>query len=195
MRNTRIVVRLSCLVADSKLLLLTLRKVEPITFRVTSGKCVLVGGLAKIEVIGESRPFLFTFFVANEIKLHPTDSNRADEFRRKHAGGMLTPPLEPGESRLEDIGEFESHVVEIDGAGWKEAAADITLTGLGWVAVTGVGPAQVRISVPKGIGVSLRPPLMPFDIWEVAAKYTGGKAVRKTTKSKTGNRRRGVGRN
>lgn len=146
-------------------------------------------------MVGDSRPFLFTFFVANEIKLHPTDSSRADEFRQKHAGEMLTPPLEPGPERLEEIGEFESHVVEIEGAGWKEAAADITLTGLGWVAVTGAGSVQVKISVPKGIGVSIRPPLMPFDVWEVAAKYTGGKAVRKSTRSKTGKRRRGVGRN
>jgi ribosome biogenesis GTPase A len=171
------------------------KKVEPITFRVAAGKCVLVGGLAKIEVMGDSRPFLFTFFVANDIKLHPTDSSKADEFRENHAGGLLTPPLEPGAKRLQEIGEFESHVVEIDGAGWKEAAADISLTGLGWVAVTGAGPVQVKISVPKGIGVSIRPPLMPFDIWEVAAKYTGGKAVRKSTKSKTGKRRGGVGRN
>lgn len=167
---------------------------EPITFRVASGKCVLVGGLARIEVVGDTRPFLFTFFVANEIKLHPTDTSRADEFIQNHAGGMLTPPFEPGPERMEELGEFVSHVIEIDGAGWKEAAADITLTGLGWVAVTGAGRATVKISVPKGIGVSIRPPLMPFDIWEVAAKYTGGKAVRKSSKSKTGKRRKGVGR-
>lgn len=170
------------------------RQVEPITFRVASGKCVLVGGLAKIEVIGDSKPFLFTFFVANDIKLHPTDSSRADSFTAKHTGTLLTPPLEPGPKRMEEIGEFDSHTIEIDGAGWKEAAADITLTGLGWIAVTGAGRVKVRISVPKGIGISVRPPLMPFDIWEVAAKYTGAKAVRKPTKSKTGKRRRGVGR-
>jgi hypothetical protein len=95
---------------------------------------------------------------------------------------------------MEEIGEFDSHTIEIDGAGWKEAAADITLTGLGWIAVTGAGMARLRISVPKGIGISVRPPLMPHDIWEVAAKYTGAKAVRKPTKSKTGKRRKGVGR-
>ncbi len=171
------------------------RKVEPITLRVASGKCVLVGGLAKVEVIGDSKPFLFTFFVANDIKLHPTDSSRADDFIRNHAGELLTPPLAPGPERMAEIGEFDSHVIDIDGAGWKEAAADITLSGLGWVAVTGAGNVQVKVSVPKGIGISVRPPLMPFDIWEVAAKYTGSKAVRKSTKSKTGKRRKGVGRN
>lgn len=171
------------------------KRVEPITFRVGPGKCVLVGGLAKIELIGDSKPFLFTFFVANSIKLHPTDSERADEFTAKHAGKILTPPLEPGAERLEEIGEFEYHDIDVQGDGWKQAAADITLRGLGWVAVTGAGTAHVRIGVPKGIGISVRPPLMPFDVWEATAKYTGGRAVRKSGKSRSGKRRRGVGRN
>jgi len=171
------------------------KKVEPITFRIASGKCALVGGLAKIELIGDSKPFLFTFFVANEIKLHLTDSAKADEFTKKHAGKFLTPPLEPGPERIEEIGEFEYHDIEIKGDGWKQAAADITLRGLGWVGVTGAGTAHVRIGVPKGIGITVRPPLMPFDVWEATAKYTGGRAVRKSGKSRSGKRRRGVGRN
>eukprot|EP00339_Tiarina_fusa_P013001 CAMPEP_0117062108 /NCGR_PEP_ID=MMETSP0472-20121206/43263_1 /TAXON_ID=693140 ORGANISM="Tiarina fusus, Strain LIS" /NCGR_SAMPLE_ID=MMETSP0472 /ASSEMBLY_ACC=CAM_ASM_000603 /LENGTH=768 /DNA_ID=CAMNT_0004781097 /DNA_START=193 /DNA_END=2499 /DNA_ORIENTATION=- len=171
------------------------KRVEPITFRVASGKCVLVGGLARIELIGDCKPFLFTFFVANEVKLHPTDAMKADEFILKHAGGILTPPFQPGAERIADIGPLESHVVDIEGAGWKEAAADITLTGLGWVAVTGAGNAKVKISVPKGIGFTVRPPLMPFDMWEVASRYTGGRSIRKTTKTRSGKRRKGVGRN
>jgi 30S ribosome assembly GTPase len=169
------------------------KTVEPITFRVAAGKCVLVGGLARIELV-DSKPFFFTFFVANDIKLHPTDASRADDFVRNHAGGMLTPPLAPGPERLEQLGEFEEHVIDIQGRGWQEAAADITLTGLGWVAVTGAGTAKVRVSVPKGIGVVVRPPLMPFDVWEATAKYTGGRAVRKSTRSASGKRRKGVGR-
>ena len=168
---------------------------EPITFRLEAGKCVQVGALARISLIGDSRPFLFTFFVANQIKLHPTSQVKADEFVSKHVGKMLTPPLEPGPERMEQIGEFETHVVEIEGTTWKEAASDITLTGLGWVAVTGPGRAMIEISVPKGIDVQVRPPLMPFDMWEATAKYTGSRAVRKQGKSVTGKRRRGVGRN
>jgi hypothetical protein len=168
--------------------------VEPITFRIVSGKVVLVGGLAKIELVGDSRPFLFTFYVANGIKLHPTDSSKADEFIKKNIGEMLVPPL-GGLERLDQLGEFESHIIDVEGAGWKEAAADISLTGLGWIAVTGVGVASVKVSVPKGVVVSLRPPLMPFDVWESTARYTGSRAVRKTTKTKYGKKRKGVGRN
>jgi len=168
--------------------------VEPVTFRLAAGKAVLIGGLARIELIGDSRPFLFTFFVANGIKLHMTDSSKVDEFIQKHIGTILVPPL-GGLDRLEQFGGLDSHVIDVEGTGWKEAAADITLTGLGWVAVTGAGMATVKVSVPKGVTVSLRPPLMPFDIWESTAKYTGSRAVRKTTKTKYGKKRKGVGRN
>lgn len=153
-----------------------------------------MGGLAKVELIGDCKPFLFTFFVANEIKLHPTDSEKADEFTAKHSGTLLTPPMNPGIERITELGKFEYHEIDIEGNGWKEAAADITLRGLGWVSVTGAGTAKVRIGVLKGIGVSVRPPLMPFDVWEATAKYTGGRAVRKSSKSRSGKRRKGVGR-
>ena len=96
---------------------------------------------------------------------------------------------------MEELGEFEEHLLTIDGVGWKEAAADISLTGLGWIAVTGAGTATVKVSVPKSIGVSVRPPLMPFDIWESAASYTGSRAVRKVSRKAGGKRRKGVGRN
>jgi len=170
------------------------REVEPITFRIAAGKCVLIGGLAQIELIGDSKPFLFTFYISNDVKLHPTDSSKAVEFVEKHAGELLTPPLAPGDKRMKEIGELESHTVEIEGFGWKEAAADITIRGLGWVAVTGAGTGTVRVSVPKGVGVSVRPPLMPYDVWEATARYTGGRAIRKSGKSRTGKRRGGVGR-
>eukprot|EP00934_Nitzschia_sp_Nitz4_P005431 Nitzschia sp. Nitz4//scaffold58_size112336//20502//22410//NITZ4_004019-RA/size112336-augustus-gene-0.17-mRNA-1//-1//CDS//3329554947//5421//frame0 len=169
------------------------KPVEPVTFRVSAGKCVMIGGLARVEVIGDSKPFLLTFFVANGIKLHPTDSERVDNLLQNHVGDWLTPPSSP--ERLMELGEFDTHILDIEGDGWRQAAADISLTGLGWVAVTGVGSVKLKISVPKGIGVAVRPPLMPFDIWEVASRYTGSKAVRKVGRTKYGRRRKGVGRN
>jgi hypothetical protein len=163
-----------------------------VTFRVAQGKCVLVGGLARVE-LADGKPFLFTFFVANDVKLHPTDASRAGDVLRRHAGEMITPPF--GADRLDQIlGDMEEHVIEVQGAGWREAAADISLTGLGWVTVTGAGTAKVRVSVPRGVAVALRPPLMPYDVWETTAKFTGSRAVRRSTKLASGKRRKGVGR-
>jgi len=172
------------------------KPIEPITFRVATGKSVLIGGLAEISVVGEdTKPFLLTFYISNDIKLHPTSTDRADAFRQTHAGTtMLSPPLPPGPERLNDIGPFEYHEFDVRGRGWKEAGADVALRGLGWVAVTGSGTARIRVGVPKGVGVSVRPPLMPFDMWESASKYTGGKATRRAGKSRFGKKRSGVGR-
>jgi hypothetical protein len=46
---------------------------------------------------------------------------------------MLTPPLEPGLDRLEEIGELEYHEIDVRGEGWKQAAADITYVDLGGI--------------------------------------------------------------
>lgn len=45
------------------------------TFRLGEGKVVLLGGLARVEVV-TGRPFLLTFFVSNDVRLHPTDTRR-----------------------------------------------------------------------------------------------------------------------
>lgn len=157
------------------------------TLRVATGKCVLIGGLVKVEVKEDSKPFLLTFYVSNDIKLHLTDSSKADEFIEKHIGESLSPPLSPGLQRMQQIGEWESHDLSIDGGGWKEAAADISIRGLGWVAVTGAGCARIRVSVPEKVGVSVRPPLMPYDIWDSAASFTGGRTVMKPKSRKRSN--------
>jgi hypothetical protein len=43
--------------------------VEHVTLRLTEGKAVLVGGLAKIELIS-GKPFLFTFFISNQVSMY-----------------------------------------------------------------------------------------------------------------------------
>ena len=48
------------------------RRAQHVTLRVGEGKCVLLGGLARINMLA-GRPFLFTFYMANDIAIHPTD--------------------------------------------------------------------------------------------------------------------------
>ena len=50
-------------------------QVDHVTFRLGEGKVVLLGGLARVEVV-TGRPFLLTFFVSNDVRLHPTDTSR-----------------------------------------------------------------------------------------------------------------------
>lgn len=60
------------------------------------------------------------------------------------------------------------------------------MAGLGWVAVSGPGVARVRVTVPEGTAVGIRPSLMPFEANTTTASFTGGKFGRKTAKHKPG---------
>ncbi|GMI30196.1 hypothetical protein TeGR_g11583 [Tetraparma gracilis] len=181
---------LNRLLTGEEMKLATPKKTSPITLRVEPGSSVLIGGLARVDVKDDCKAFMVTVWVSSEIKLHMTKTAKADEVLRKHLGTMLTPPIvevaegedreEKVRQRLEQLGDMVDHPYEIEGKGWKESAADITLRGLGWVSIVGAGTASINVRVPKGVGVDVRPPLMPFDHWQYTGKFTGGRAINRT---------------
>lgn len=59
----------------------------------------------------QGRPFYFTFFVSNDIKLHQTESSKADNFIKTHIGKLIFPP--ETYSRIEEVGPFESTDIEV----------------------------------------------------------------------------------
>eukprot|EP00953_Heterococcus_sp_UTEX-ZZ885_P001989 1588-Heterococcus_DN1.PRE.6 len=154
--------------------------VEHVTLRLTEGKAVLVGGLAKIELLS-GKPFLFTFFISNQVKLHMTDASRADEFITKHIGSkLLFPPFSA--DRLEEMGPMVSSEFTIVGDGWKRAGPDVVLSGLGWVSITGAGECLIKVTAPKDVLVMTRDPLMPFEAWDTTSTFTGTRTIKRGKK-------------
>ena len=47
------------------------KRAEHVTLRLSEGKSVLLGGLARVHFIS-GLPFLLTFYLANAITIHPT---------------------------------------------------------------------------------------------------------------------------
>mmetsp|Transcript_20230 Transcript_20230/g.42399 ORF Transcript_20230/g.42399 Transcript_20230/m.42399 type:complete len:698 (-) Transcript_20230:3-2096(-) len=162
------------------------KRVEAKTFRVEPGGCVMLGGLARVDVHPDCKPFLLTFFVGNEVSLHPTKTEKSEQLLERQLGKMLTPPLIEEDNadmrmeRLEKLGGSEEYIYTIHGKGWKEAAADLTIRGLGWFSVTGAGDAKIKVTVPKGTDVTMRADsLMPRDVWQNTGKFTGHKMIKK----------------
>lgn len=164
------------------------RSVEKVTLRLGEGKALFLGALARIEVV-EGKPFFFSAFVSSGIKVHAGRAENADDFTARHVGDLLFPPL--SKERLEELGEWSSKTFTAEGEGWKRAALDIVLSGLGWVAVTGVGSIRLKVCAPKGVGVFTRDALMPFELATTgAAKYTGSYAVNTREAKKSARKRK-----
>eukprot|EP01035_Chromulina_nebulosa_P019313 gene19313-25175_t len=155
------------------------KQINAITLRVEEGKTVLIGGIASITLL-EGRPFYFTFFISNEIKLHPTDSTKAESFLEKHIGELIYPP--DSLERLKELGPPTYHEFSIEGESWKKSTTDIVISGLGWITVTGPGIAKVKVGVPKQTSVSTRPALLPYEATYTTAKFTGGRLLKKSKK-------------
>lgn len=86
----------------------------------------------------------------------------------------LYPPIEEDES-YNQRWEWVEEQVEIEGTSWKMASADIVIAGLGWISVTFYGRMKAVVRVPKGVGVYVRAPLLPYEAVYGVGAYTGGK--------------------
>ncbi len=155
--------------------------INPVTLRVTEGKTVLIGGLAKVEML-EGLPFFVTFFVSNEIRLHPTSRDKANDqaWLEKHCGGLISPPSSA--ERLAELGPMESRDFEVYGDSWRSAATDLVISGLGWISITGTGPCKIRVTAPKGTAMNQREALLPYEASHSTAKFTGGKILKRSRK-------------
>lgn len=90
---------------------------HPVTYRLGSGSSLLLGAVARVDVIS-GRPFFFTSFVSADVSIHVTETPRVanafvslhifeesfffprrltqvDRLLEKHAGVLFTPPFSP----------------------------------------------------------------------------------------------------
>jgi len=154
------------------------KRTDVVTLRLGEGKAVLLGGLARLTM-ASGLPFSFTFYIANAVPIHPTTADKAEATLAKHVGGLLAPPASA--ERLAELGPFHSQTFHVRGRGWDEVATDLVLPGLGWISVTGSGECSVAVSVPPGVEVSSREPMLSGaeHYRKTGVKFTG---TRLTTK-------------
>lgn len=122
------------------------KELKPAVFQLNEQQTLFFGGLARFDYISGGRSS-FVCYIPNELYIHRTKQEQADEFYEKHKGELLQPPR--GE-KAEEFPELIPHTFTI-----KEEKMDIVFSGLGWVTVNEPGKKIVAYA-PKGVHVTLR---------------------------------------
>lgn len=126
------------------------KEIKSKIFQLNEKQTLFFGGLGRFDFVsGEKSSFVCYF--SNELTIHRTKMENADDLYEKHVGEMLAPP------RRDDVEGFPplvKHDFTI-----REEKTDIVLSGLGWITVN-EPTIKVSVYVPKGVHAILRKSLI-----------------------------------
>ncbi|NLP51326.1 ribosome biogenesis GTPase YqeH [Bacillus sp. RO1] len=126
------------------------KEIKPKIFQLNEAQTLFFGGLARFDYVKGGRNS-FTCYVSNDLYIHRTKLENADNVYKEHLGDMLQPP---GKDYVESFPELVAHEFTI-----KDEKTDIVFSGLGWVTINEPG-IKVVAHVPKGVGVMVRKSLI-----------------------------------
>ncbi|KAJ1883470.1 nitric oxide associated protein 1 [Coemansia sp. RSA 1722] len=157
------------------------KRITPFTYILNLGQSVMLGGLGRIDLV-KGPDFVYVTVFAN-IRPHFTRTQRAVELTERMQAGestVLRPPIGDAD-RLKDFPKSQLAVEHtFEGTHKRNATLDVAFAGIGWVAVTGQFPqATIQVFTPNGMGVSIRPPMMPFEYKKITPHTS---SMRKTPK-------------
>src|SRR5690625_678254 len=122
------------------------KEIKPRTYQLNSEQTIYIGGLARFDFIkGDSQAF--TCYFPNEIDLHRTKLENADQLYQNHLGNMLSPPTKEERNHYPALVE---KTMKISGE-----KVDIVFPGLGWITLSGE-QATIAVHSPSDVPVSKR---------------------------------------
>src|SRR5699024_9072620 len=134
-------------VSNKDLKIITPRKeVKARTYQLNSGQTLFIGGLGRFDFIkGDKQSFVCYF--ANDVPIHRTKLDNADELYDKQLGKLLTPP---NKETLKSLPKLTESTYKIE-----PGQSDIVFPGLGWITAK-TGDVTVAAHSPKGTSTSIR---------------------------------------
>jgi ribosome biogenesis GTPase YqeH len=122
------------------------KEIKPKVFQLNEEQTLFFGGLARLDFVsGNRQPFVC--YVSNDLMIHRTKLEKADELYENHVGELLQPPRK---DELEQFPKLQAHSFTI-----KDEKVDIVFSGLGWVTLQEPG-TKIVAHAPKGVGISVR---------------------------------------
>lgn len=190
------------------------RELKPVTYTLTEGRSLLLGGLGRLDVItSEGTQVLATLFVSPLIPIHVTKTHKVPDLFAKHLGTkLLEPPCELYEGEEDEEKEDEDVVgapdaeppkprkrrlvmssvpTKLSVSGKKvpeqlgihatpdretNSMVDVIFPGLGWASITVSNnvSATLEAFTVKGLRVTEREPLLPYEVQKRLVRERGG---------------------
>lgn len=126
------------------------KEIKPKVFQQNEGQTLFIGGLARFDFIKGDRS-AFTVHVANDLPIHRTKLEKADQLYEDHKGELLAPPTTKFIDKLPELVRHEFSI--------KEGKTDVVFSGLGWITVQHPN-VVIAAYAPKGVQVFIRPSLI-----------------------------------
>ena len=138
-------------VSDQDLKVITPRKeIKTKVFQLNEEQTLYFGGLARLDFVAGDRTSFVCYF-SNELTIHRTKLENADELYENHIGELLSPPDAETQEKLPPL---KGHTFKIN-----DDKTDLVFSGLGWITIP-EGDITVTAHVPEGVKVSLRDSLI-----------------------------------
>ncbi|MCI0181919.1 MAG: ribosome biogenesis GTPase YqeH [Acidibacillus sp.] len=124
---------------------------RPRGYQLQPGQSLFLGGLARLDFVSGD-PQSFVIYAANQLLVHRTKLENADELYARQRGQLLTPPCSACDESLQQMTTKKM--------GFKSGRpVDIVIPGLGWIRLSG-SAVDLRLHTPVRIEAAVRPALI-----------------------------------
>ncbi|MFS0672881.1 ribosome biogenesis GTPase YqeH [Ornithinibacillus sp. 179-J 7C1 HS] len=136
-------------VSDQDLKVITpTKEIKPRVYQLNAEQTLFFGGLARLDFIKGDRQSFVCYF-SNQLPIHRTKLEKANDLYNNHLGELLSPP---DEESIQSLPPLTTSSYRLNGD-----KTDIVFPGLGWVTVSGActivahSPKEVAVSVRKSL--------------------------------------------
>ncbi|MGM8214183.1 ribosome biogenesis GTPase YqeH [Bacillaceae bacterium W0354] len=119
------------------------KEVKPRVYQLHEKQTLYFGGLARVDIEQADEKKGYICYFANELMIHRTKLENADQLYTDHLGDLLIPP---SEETLKNWPNLHKETFHING----DQKTDVVISGLGWVTVPS-GNVKVTVHMPKGV--------------------------------------------
>src|SRR5699024_10820143 len=122
------------------------KEIKSRNYQLNTKQTLFFGGLLRMDFVKGDRQTFVCYF-SNELPIHRTKLENADQLYEKNIGKLLSPP---DEETLASLPALTKKSYRID-----KPNTDIVFPGLGWITIL-KGNVTIEAHSPKGVNISIR---------------------------------------